>query len=114
MGEQETNNDNHERIIKLETNSGKIEIKLEYIGQLIEKLDAKLDNKIEKLYEQFVTKTVLEEKLKVIQKDVDGIQSGLNQMRLEKQTAKAGIPNWLQALFSLAAVVVAVLAIVYK
>ena len=94
---------------------------MKFIVDTLTKIDAKFD----KMYADFVTKDVLEEKLKVhqmeifnLKKQVNELQDDLDdykeQQREDKKNQKQALPAWVGNLVGLGALIVAVLAIVYK
>ncbi|OPH47581.1 hypothetical protein BC351_10335 [Paenibacillus ferrarius] len=91
-----------ERLVKLETEVGAVK-------EAVFDMKKMLTNQ----HENYITKEVLDEKLKSLDKDVQGLQKAIDQIRLEKQSNKSNLPVWLGILPSIAAVVVAIIAI-YK
>jgi anti-sigma-K factor RskA len=89
----------NERLIKLET---KFEMLAETFTKAIERLEKKLDHR----EENFVTKEILEEKLRQRDQRIDQLESG-------KKEHLNRLPVWISILPSLAAVIVAIIAI-YK
>lgn len=92
-----------ERMMRLET-------KLEHIEAFLIRLETKLDARDH----DTVRMDVLDEKLKLRDEKIAGLQNALNNIRDEKQSNKAVLPNWLQSGLGLLALVVSVLAIIYK
>ncbi|MCZ8512393.1 hypothetical protein O9H85_08095 [Paenibacillus filicis] len=96
-----------ERLVKLET---KLESELSAIKEALYDLK-KMFLSREEIY---VTKDVLDEKLKLVYKDVEGIQKGLIETREEKKITRQVLPNWVHILLSLGTLVVAVIALYHK
>lgn len=64
--------------------------------------------------QHYVTREVMDEKLKRLEDKCEILQKGLNQISLDKQTNKTIFPSWISNIVGLGALIVAVLAIVYK
>ncbi|MEC0210258.1 hypothetical protein P4H70_15070 [Paenibacillus ehimensis] len=99
-----------ERLIKLET-------KFELLTQTLTEAITRLEKKLDEREENYVVKAVLEEKLKLRDEKIAGLQSGLNSLRQniedDKNTNKNVLPVWLGIIPSIAAVIVAIIAL-YK
>ncbi|OPH47636.1 hypothetical protein BC351_10630 [Paenibacillus ferrarius] len=73
----------------------------------------RLEEKLDRREENFVTTVLLDEKFRLRDDKIDGLQKAIVDIRSEKQSNKNNLPVWLSILPSLAAVVVAIIAI-YK
>lgn len=92
-----------ERLTRLET-------KLENIENFLIRLEAKMDAR----EQHYVTREVMDEKLKRLEDKCETLQKALNQISLDKQTNKTIFPSWISNVVGLGALIVAVLTIVYK
>jgi hypothetical protein len=103
-----------ERLVKVETQLENVLKEMTTLSNSFSRLEAKLD----KRENSFVTKDVLDEKLKLRDEKIEGIQKAIVEMRVEKQnektTNKQIFPNWIQAVFAIAAFGVSIFAIIYK
>jgi dynactin complex subunit len=89
--------DTEQRLIVLET---KLELLTENVTNAILRLEKKLDE----YSRNYVTRDVLEEKLKSMGKEIETLKE-------EKKTNKQLVPAWGQTIMAVAAVVVAVVAL---
>lgn len=82
----------------------------------------KIDSKFDKMYADFVTKDVLEEKLKVhqmeiinLKRQIEVLQEDLDdykeQQREEKKAHKQAVPSWVNNILQTGAIVVAIIAV---
>ncbi|NEW08229.1 hypothetical protein GK047_19700 [Paenibacillus sp. SYP-B3998] len=92
-----------ERLVKLET---KLETELTAIKEALYDL-----KKIVLIREEiYVTKDILESKLELHDKEIEGLHRGLNEIRDNNKSNKQLAPAWGQVVFALAAVIVAIVA----
>lgn len=92
-----------ERLTRLET-------KLENIENFLFRLEAKMDAR----EQHYVTREVMDEKLKRLEDKCEILQKALNQISLDKQTNKTIFPSWIGNVIGLGGVIVAIIAILYN
>jgi hypothetical protein len=99
-----------ERLVKVETQLENVLKEMVTLSKAFTRLEEKLD----KREESFVTKEVLDEKLRLRDVAIEGIQKGLNEVRANEQakenTKKQILPTWAGNLLNLGAVLIALLA----
>lgn len=85
-----------ERLAKLETKLGTIEV-------VLARLEAKLDKK----EDGYMTKDVLDEKLKLRDEKIEGLANRIHDLLEGQKTNKQLMPAWVQTVIAAAAVLVA-------
>lgn len=88
-----------ERLTKLET-------QIESLLQLVIRLEAKLDAR----ESNFVSKEILNEKLRLQENRIDNLQNEIKKVQNEKQASKQILPQWVATVASYGALILALYA----
>jgi predicted RNase H-like nuclease (RuvC/YqgF family) len=96
-----------ERLVKVET---KFEMLTETLTNAIIRLEKKLDER----EQNYVTKDLFNGELKLRDREIEDIKNELKDNKDDKKTNKQIFPAWISNLIAFFAIVVAIIAIVYK
>ncbi|MNK77586.1 hypothetical protein D3C87_971920 [compost metagenome] len=99
------NNNEEARLIILET---KFEMLTENLTNAISRLEKKLDQR----EESYVTKEVLDEKLKQRDEKIVGLQNAIIDLRESKKETRSLLPNWAGVILTLGSLIIALIAFI--